>query len=73
MAAAVPFVITGPEEAGRIMSVCEAIQSKVPAQALHFSRDPDFWALLPWQDHDEPGGNTRNHGIIEPIDAVEIG
>lgn len=46
LAACVPFVMSRPDSAGRVLELCQRIVDAQPVQALHFRRDPGFWSVI---------------------------
>jgi len=46
LTACVPFVMSEPHNAQRVMRVANELATSVPRYALHFKRDPEFWSLL---------------------------
>jgi len=46
LAACVPFVMTQPAVAGRVLALCRQITAGVPPRLLYFRRDPGFWSVL---------------------------
>ena len=42
----IPFVITDPTSAGRVMQICSDLVAHVPVRELHFSRDSGFWRII---------------------------
>jgi hypothetical protein len=46
LAACIPFVMTDPAAAARVMDICASIEDRVPVRALHFRPDADFWRVI---------------------------
>jgi hypothetical protein len=46
LSACVPFVMSSPEHAGRVLHLCDEIVRRVPVQILHFKRDTKFWSVI---------------------------
>jgi hypothetical protein len=46
LAGCVPFVMFQPENADRVLRLCQKIVYKVPVVTLHFRPDPGFWSLI---------------------------
>lgn len=46
LASCVPFVMTGPGNAARVMDICSSIQELMPVRALHFRPDSGFWRAI---------------------------
>ncbi|MBI5303648.1 MAG: hypothetical protein HY868_16045 [Chloroflexi bacterium] len=46
LAACVPFVMSQPANAGRVMKICADLVAHVPVRELHFSRDDGFWKVI---------------------------
>ncbi len=42
----VPFIMTEPHNAARVLETCAAIQARVPVQTLFFRRAADFWSVI---------------------------
>jgi len=46
LAACVPFVMTQPLAAQRVIEICSDLARHMPMQTLHFARDNGFWKVL---------------------------
>ncbi|MBI5652680.1 MAG: hypothetical protein HZC40_19880 [Chloroflexi bacterium] len=46
LTACVPFVMSEPQNAQRVMRVANELATSVPRYALSFKRDPEFWSML---------------------------
>jgi hypothetical protein len=46
LAACVPFVMSDPENAKRVLDLCQDINRCVKVSSLHFRPDPEFWSLI---------------------------
>lgn len=46
LASCVPFVMSQPQNAQRVLNLCDEITQRVAVQTLHFRRDPAFWSVL---------------------------
>jgi hypothetical protein len=46
LSACVPFVMSRPADAGRVLALCAEITARVPVRTLHFRRDPGFWKVI---------------------------
>jgi hypothetical protein len=46
LASCVPFVMSQPQNAQRVLKLCDEITRRVAVQSLHFRRDPAFWSVL---------------------------
>jgi hypothetical protein len=46
LASCVPFVMAQPSAARRVSEICIDLASQVRVQALHFSRNSDFWEVI---------------------------
>lgn len=46
LASCAPFVMSQPQNAQRVLKLCDEITRRVAVQTLHFRRDPAFWSVL---------------------------
>lgn len=46
LSACVPFVMTQPNAARRVIEICSDLAQSVPTQTLHFARDNEFWKVI---------------------------